>query len=307
MNAAEPIAVTGFGVEVSGLSHIEDLIAANRPLPEAQFDPAPKLGSKGLRYKDQATKLALCAVVDALKHAGLSPGDADAFDATGVVVGSNLGNIDTVCQAAQTIHAGSVEDLSPMGLPNASSNNIASTIAIRYGCRAINLTLCNGATAGIDALYLAANAIRAKRARRMLVVGVEPANEYVDALLAASQPSASGIHLRGGAACVVLESESLAASRGAKIYARIGKYTYAPPTSNGMGNLARVERAREPWQGSSHDLELALGELYGARGVFECVAACLKLQARGSDRGATALIAAGGAWGDGTSSMVLTV
>jgi monoamine oxidase len=38
-----------------------------------------------------------------------------------------------------------------MDLPNASSNVVASSVAIRFGLRGPNLMLCNGATSGLDA------------------------------------------------------------------------------------------------------------------------------------------------------------
>lgn len=148
-----------------------------------RVDPTALVGRRGLRYKDRATQLAYCAVAAALRdadhpapdgadHAGLGP-------ETAVVVSSNLGNLDTVCATVATIDRSSAARVSPMDLPNASSNVIASSLAIRFGATGPNLMLCNGVTSGLDALYWADTLVRSGRARSVLVVGVEPDTEPV--------------------------------------------------------------------------------------------------------------------------------
>jgi 3-oxoacyl-[acyl-carrier-protein] synthase II len=330
MSAGEQAVITGIGIEVPGMREIESLLSPQTVLESEEFNPVPKLKRKGLLYKDRATKLALCAVHEALACAGLSLQEPEQLAATGVIVSSNLGNLDTVCRLAQTIREGSVEDLSPLELPNASSNVIASTIAIRFGCRAINLMLCNGATSGIDALYTANNLIRAGRARRVLVVGVEPRNEVVEQLMAASQAHAEGsseLRLGDGAACVVLESAAAAAERGARVYGTLAHYCFTaagaslerviPRSGTGAqlwltpNQRSVVDRLLPVWEESPPeqlDLSRSLGELYGALGVFQCVAACLWLEQAGTANGqiASAVATAGGAWGDGIASIVIS-
>lgn len=339
MSATGDVVITGIGIEVPGLPAIEDLLSQHVFLAPAEFDPVAKLGRKGLLYKDQATKLALCAVQEALTCAGLSFQNPEQSSTTGVVVSSNLGNVDTVCRLVETIHKGSVEDLSPLELPNASSNVIASTIAIRFGCRGVNLMLCNGATSGIDALYTAANLIRAGRVHRMLVVGVEPHNEFVQRLIVASQESDPAapvdMQMGSGAACVVLEAANEASARGARIYGAISGYSYVPPgtspegacrqflagaavnpqlllTPNQQWPAARtiVERLLPSWEDRPPellDLCTALDDLYGALGVFQCVAACLWLQRQAAaNRSSSVLAISGASWKDGVASLVIS-
>ncbi len=334
MNAMGKIVIAGLGLEVPGVAKAEDLLTLTKPLdPGKAFDPDQKLGGRGLRYKDWATKLALSAVENALREAGLPLKEDQQPEAVGVVVSSNLGNVDTVCRVAQALHDGSSEDLSPMDLPNASSNVVASTIAIRFGCRAVNLMVCNGATSGLDALYMAANLILAGRARRVLVVGVEPRNEYVRRLMDGSrtgeEESGSDLGLGEGAACVVLEAASSARRSDLPTHGRLSDYRYAPPGTAPDGFVRRVldgapdrpdlwllpdggrssalrlslERALERWDGDPPeilDLSVGLGVLYGALGVFQSVAACLWLAQRA---GGSALALAGGVRGDGLASL----
>ncbi|HEY3121488.1 MAG TPA: beta-ketoacyl synthase N-terminal-like domain-containing protein [Vicinamibacteria bacterium] len=332
----ERVAVSGIGLELPGLAGPAALLSPPPPSPDPpRFAPEEKLGRTGLLYKDRATRLALCATREALLDAGLPVAAPEqvAGEGLGVVVSSNLGNLDTVCRVVESIHAASVKVTSPLDLPNASSNVIASTIAIRFGCRAVNLTVCNGATAGVDALHFAANAIRAGRARRIIVVGVEPFNPVVGRLMRESAIAWLGtadiLRLGEGAGAVVLEAEGSALARGARIYGRIGGYGFAPGMDlagsisaalNGNGGppslwftpnggypptSESIQHALRLWAGAPPrrvDLAAAVGETYGALGVLQAVAACSWLGKHGEG---PALLSSGAAWGDGAASLVI--
>jgi hypothetical protein len=179
-----------------------------RPGDWARHEAAPPdkaatvLGRKGMLYKEPATRLALCAVhrafgVPAGQRAGWpqAPG-------TAVVVASNLGNVETVARVTRTISAEGGSAVSVLDAPNVSSNVIASTVALWFGFGGANLMLCSGAGSGLDGLALADLLVRAGRADRVVLVGVEPADPVATELFAAGgdQPP-----LRGGAACLVLE------------------------------------------------------------------------------------------------------
>lgn len=166
-------------------------------------DPAAILGKKGLRYKDEATRLAMSAAQLALWNAGI----VDSSDmTTAVVVSSNYGNLDTVCRVAGD--GSGPGERGPMDLPNASSNVVASSIAIRFGYFGPNLMVCSGATSGLDAVIWAHRLLEAGRAARVLVVGVEVDNAVVSQFATAREPSG----LFHGAACVVLERAGLSDS-----------------------------------------------------------------------------------------------
>jgi len=329
-----PVVITGLGIEVPGINDPAELWERGPgSFAPAEFTPAEKLGRQGLRYKDRATKLALCAAQSALRDAGLPVSAAEQISSEtfGVVVSSNLGNVDTVCRVVDTIRTEGADCTSPLDMPNLSSNVIASSIAIRFGCKAVNLMVCSGGTSGIDALYLAANAIRCRRAMRILVVGVEPANEIVNKLMTASASGSSLGTLRrigDGSAAVVLEAAEAISDRRPVTYAEVGAYSYHP--SNDVlqtilggnedgddlpdlwltpgapdGPAAEIKRALDLWgdaQPISLDLSGILGETYGALGIFQCLAGCLWLKRHPSGK---AIATSGGYWGDGTASIIL--
>jgi len=160
-------------------------------------DAGRVLGRKGLLYKEPATRLALVAVHRAL---GLPVGRTvpERVDPrTAVVACGNLGNVHTVATVAREVREGGVREVSPLAAPNASSNVVASTVALWFGFGGPNLMVCSGATAGLDGLALATRLLRTRRADRVVLVGAEPDDETATAVY--------GRPLRAGAACALLE------------------------------------------------------------------------------------------------------
>ena len=276
------VVVTGAGVVLPGVDDPAQLFtaASNGAAP---VQPAPLIGGKGLRYKDRATQLAYCAAMSALRDAGLLRQDALTVpDSTiGVVASSNYGNVDTVCRTAQTIVDATASGTHPMDLPNASSNVIASSTAIRFGLRGPNVMVCNGATSGLDAVYLAMAMVAAHRVARLLVVGVEPDNPTVREI--------AGDRTLDGAAALVVEDPAEAIGRGARVRAEIGGYLRTEELAALLTRLVRLGAGwpalwQLPETGAAiptdllagvprHDLSRAWGITSGALGVLQCAAA----------------------------------
>ncbi|MEU6231567.1 beta-ketoacyl synthase N-terminal-like domain-containing protein [Kitasatospora sp. NPDC047058] len=256
MNTDTTVVVTGAAVLLPGADSVRAL--ADGPAPGgAPVDPAAHVGRKGLRYKDRATQLGYALTAAALRDAGLLGADEKEgitvpAASIGVVASSNFGNLDTVARALDTLREETVTATSPMDLPNASSNVIASSAAIRYGLRGPNLMVCNGETSGLDAVHWAATLITAGRAGRVLVLGVEPDNEVVRRLL-------GGERAVDGGAALVVESRAAAAARSATVRAVLGGYR------RGAGEAAARGRR---WELPAH-----LGRASGAAGLLQVAAA----------------------------------
>ncbi|QKW50813.1 beta-ketoacyl synthase N-terminal-like domain-containing protein [Streptomyces buecherae] len=261
--ADQPLSVAGWATHVPGLTAAD--------LPGSPAEPAcgpddakDVLGRKGLLGKEPSTRLALCATHRAL---GLPPGKlAEPLPyapGTAVVVASNLGNVETVSTVLDDMRSRGGNVVSPLDAPNASSNVIASSIAIRYGFTGPNLAVCSGATAGLDAVRLARLLLLAGRAERAVVVGVEPADPVARAL-AALRPGDPG-ELIAGAGCVLL--------------GRPGAW----PTDTGITVGPVVRHTSDP---GPADGQPAVGELYGAAGVVRLAAAAAMLAGADADAGA---------------------
>ncbi|WP_338675851.1 beta-ketoacyl synthase N-terminal-like domain-containing protein [Streptomyces sp. SCSIO 30461] len=313
--SARGVVVTGIGLALPGVATYGDLLG---PLPgEGGFDPATGLSGRELRHKDRASRLALRAAEFALHDGGLTDADADAdatftgaADATAVVVSTNMGNADSVCAATDTIAREGVRGLSPLGLPQTSSNVIAGWVAIRYRLRGPNVTVCNGVTSGLDALAWARNLIVAGRADGAVVVGVEPANAVTEKLLGEQSTDA--------AVAVVLEPADAAACRGARPRATIAGYARVRdlPAALTCAGVAEQETVGL-WLGDEAaagagrllaatrriDLEAQLGPLSGALGVLQCAAAAAHFE---SSATGNVLATAGGPRHDAAAALLLT-
>jgi 3-oxoacyl-[acyl-carrier-protein] synthase II len=280
MSMSDSIVITGAGVAVAGLTGPGDLLAAPDERTEAGFDPQTALAGRHLRHKDRASRLALRSVEFALLDAGL--GDGEQFsgpaDTTAIAVSSNLGSLDSVCEFADVIADRSVLGLSPLGLPKTSSNVIAGAIAIQYRMRGPNLTLCNGVTSGLDAVYWGQVLLASGRAEVVVVVGVEPSSDVITKFV--------GAETVDGAAALVLERADHAAARQARQRARIVGYSRradpaeavssarggsAEPFALCLGDTAYLPSS-EP-AAAAVDLPSWLGECSGALGVLQVAAA----------------------------------
>jgi 3-oxoacyl-[acyl-carrier-protein] synthase II len=266
MNRAAPVptppaavALTAWCIHVPAVALVIGRYDLSGALPAERASEL--LGRKGLIAKEQSTRLALCAVHRALDLAvGERPAGRPDPD-TGVVVASNLGNVRTVRETVATLREHSWRQVSPLTAPNASSNVIASTIAIRFRLGGPNLTVCSGATAGLDALALAMLLLRAERARRVLVVGVEPDDDVATELQRRRGAREAGT-LRAGASCLVLERAGAAG---------------APPLIGDVRTVAAPEAA-PACPDAPLDLGATIGDMYGAAGVLQVAAAAALLE-----------------------------
>ncbi|WP_413099378.1 beta-ketoacyl synthase N-terminal-like domain-containing protein [Streptomyces sp. Inha503] len=315
---ASDAVVTGVGLALPGARHAADLLRTTRE-PTEPVDPGTLIGRRGLRYKDRATQLALCAAQDVLRSSGLLPADGEGGltvpgDSVGVAVSSNLGNLDTVCEVASAIAAETTSRISPMALPNASSNVIASSVAMQHGLRGPNLMFCNGPTSGLDAVYWAAALVSAGRCDRAVVIGVETANPVVEGLLGGV---AEG--LLDGAVALVVESGPAARARGARPMAALGPYTRQGsvravvervlPEGRPAPGIWFTSQEKPPAVGTPgfpdaprHDPTGVFGRADGALGVLQCAAAVGRF---GSYPTGTALITTGDDTDDAVAGLLL--
>jgi 3-oxoacyl-[acyl-carrier-protein] synthase II len=268
------VAVAGSSLHLPGTDPAAG-VPGLRTCPDPRADPAcpPEeahelLGRKGLLGKDAATRLALCAVHRAL---GLPPGrrppPGPPDPAVAVVASSNLGNLATVAGVVRAVRSGQRKEISPLMAPGASSNVLASAVAIWFGFGGPCVMLCSGATSGIDAVTAGALLLRSGRAARVVVVGAEPADEVAAALHARRAPRAAA--LREGAACVILQQPGRAAG---PLLGPVASLPGEPPGGPPPAVVVGPAQAAGPG-GECIDLAACWGDLYGAHGIAQTVVA----------------------------------
>jgi len=276
-------AVTAWGIHVPGLD-VAGLVGGRGSGPACPPERAHELlGRKKLAFKEPATRLALCAVHRAFKLPPEARFPERAPDPrTAVVVSSNLGNVATIHGIVHALRRGGIRDVSPLDAPNASSNVIASTVALWFRLGGPNLMVCSGATSGLDAIACAQLLLRAGRADRVVVVGVEPGDEIASRLYA----QRAGVHgksapaLHAAAAAVLLEPATASCKHvylservSSAAEMRAGLDQLRPPVVIGPAELA---------SGTARliDLGASIGDTYGASGVLQIAIAAALIEAQ---------------------------
>lgn len=219
MKAIKNVYISGIGIHLQNYSTIEDLICGEETVNENYYMPENILGKKGLRYKDFATKIALCSAMKCLNDSGLLNNniwDENRKD-IGIIVSTNFGNIDTVAVCLDTIEKVHVNKTNALLLPNLSSNIIASSLAIKFKISGPNLTVCNGYTSGTDAVKIGINYINSGNVDMVLIVGSEPKNIYTSELLNNTEIEKEG----EGAYSILIESEESLLKRNHFYYSKI--------------------------------------------------------------------------------------
>jgi len=199
------------------------------------FRPQEILGEKGLRNLDRATKLLLCAGKLALEDAKLEVNEENTCS-LGISIGTTLGSIWSISEFDKTALRDGPHFVNPAEFPNTVINSPASQLAIRLKIKGPCATLSTGFTSSLDAIKYGIDLIRNQKAETVLVGGVEEFCEqtylgfYKLKFLAGIKANElncpfdkrrNGIIFGEGSAVLVLEKESTAKKRKAKIYGRI--------------------------------------------------------------------------------------
>lgn len=230
----DDVVVTGFGVITSageGAEVLWDAYAAGRRqgAPEdglrvarVEFDRSAVGTPRERRRMDKVSQLAIASCRVALGAAG-ADADADAVAATGVVLGTAIGPMESSERFTVPVLSEGVQEANPAVFTNTVYNGAAGHVAMALGTKGPTSTLTSGHAAGAAALGVAYDMLRAGRAERLLVPAVEA---FSPATLAAYRSiplfgSAAGRRytLAEAGIALVLERRSSAERRGAPIHA----------------------------------------------------------------------------------------
>jgi len=198
---------------------------------------------KDQRKMDPFIQLAMVAAIEAVEDSGWMPESEDDREATGVMIGSGIGGLQTIYDASVMVHEGKVKRLSPFFIPSALINLASGHLSIKYGFKGPNHSAVTACATGVHAIGDAARLIAYGDADIMVAGGSEAAvnplglagfcaaralsTNYNDNPTVASRPwdkDRDGFVMGEGSGVVVLEEYEHAKARGAKIYAEVGGY-----------------------------------------------------------------------------------
>jgi 3-oxoacyl-[acyl-carrier-protein] synthase II len=213
-------------------------IAAEVP----DFDPTNYTDPKTAKRLGRFAQFALASSEMAVEDSNLDFGREDPFR-VGVYIGTAMGGED-VNEIQHTIFLNKgLKRINPLTVVSCSTHSASAVISCHFGLRGTNTTIAAGCNSGLDATFLAFNAIRLGDADVMITgAGEAPITPYIYAAFCATgfhsrenrEPkkavrpydmNADGMVLGEGGAVLVLEDLQHALRRGAKIYGEIVSYS----------------------------------------------------------------------------------
>ncbi len=213
------------------------------PAAEGGLDLAEWIHVKELKKMDRFIHLGLVAASQAMEDSGWVPQTEEEKYASGVMIGSGIGGLQSIYDASIMVHEGRAKRLSPFFIPSALINLISGQVSIKYGLKGPNHSAVTACATGVHAIGDAARLIAWGDADVMVAGGAEAAvnplgiagfcaaralsTDFNDRPAEASRPwdkDRDGFVMGEGAGVVVLEEYEHAKARGAKIYAEIGGY-----------------------------------------------------------------------------------
>jgi 3-oxoacyl-[acyl-carrier-protein] synthase II len=198
---------------------------------------------KDQKKMDRFIHLGMVAAAEAVEDSGWKPETEEQRCATGVMIGSGIGGLQTIYDASITVHEGRARRLSPFFIPSALINLVSGHVSIRYGFKGPNHSAVTACATGVHAIGDAARLIMFGDADVMVAGGAEAAvcslgiagfssaralsTGFNATPTKASRPwdkDRDGFVMGEGAGIVVLEEYEHAKARGAKIYGEIIGY-----------------------------------------------------------------------------------
>ena len=213
------------------------------PKSEGKFDINEWIPVKDQKKMDRFVHMAMVAGTEAVEDSGWVPQTEEDKCATGVMIGSGIGGLQTIYEGSVLVHSGRGKRLSPFFIPSALINLGSGHISIKYGFKGPNHSVVTACATGVHALGDAARLIMWGDADVMVAGGAEAtvcelgiagfaaaralSTGFNDNPTAASRPwdkDRDGFVMGEGAGVLVLEEYEHALRRGAKIYAEIAGY-----------------------------------------------------------------------------------
>jgi 3-oxoacyl-[acyl-carrier-protein] synthase II len=227
------------------------------------------MAPKDQRKVDDFILYAMAAADEAVRDAGLTEIDEETAYRTGTIIGSGIGGLNTIAEAAIELRDKGPRRISPFFIPSSLINLASGQVSIRYGFKGPNHSVVTACATGAHAIGDAARLIKYGDADIMIAGGAEAsicplgvagfvacramATDFNDRPEEASRPydkDRGGFVMGEGAGILVLEEYEHAKARGAKIYAEVvgyglsgDAYHITAPSEDGDGGFRAMTAA----------------------------------------------------------------
>ena len=234
-----------------------------------EFNVDSFIEPKEQRKIDKFIHFAIAAADEAVRDAGIENASEEEKLRIGVTIGSGIGGLPKIEEAAILLKEQGPRRLSPFFIPSCLINLASGQVSIRFGFKGPNHAVVTACATGTHAIGDAARMIKYGDADIMVAGGAESAvsrlgiagfaaaralsTSYNDTPEKGSRPwdqGRDGFVMGEGAGVVVLEEYEHAKARGAKIYAEVvgygmsgDAYHITAPADNGDGGYRAMEAA----------------------------------------------------------------
>ncbi|MFA5122040.1 beta-ketoacyl-ACP synthase II [Zavarzinia sp.] len=253
-------------------SDLPTKISANVPRGDGKdgtFNPDDWMEPKEQRKVDDFIIFAVAAAVQAVRDAGWEDPSTEEKLRTGVMIGSGIGGLPGIADAAVLLHERGPRRISPFFIPGRLINLASGHVSIRYGFKGPNHSVVTACSTGAHAIGDASRLIALDDADVMVAGGTEAAlsrlgiagfnaaralsTAFNETPEKASRPwdkDRDGFVMGEGSGIVVLEEYEHAKARGAKIYGEVtgyglsgDAYHITTPAEDGDGGFRAMQAA----------------------------------------------------------------
>ncbi len=228
-------------------------------------DPFEILDRVQARRMDRSTQLGVIAAKEAWQDAGAPEIDRERL---GVHFGTGIGGLNTVIEQYETMMTRGADRVNPMTVPMIMPNSAAAMVGLQFGAQAGVHSPVSACATSAEAIAGGLEMIRNGKADMVIAGGTEAClNRLAISAFAAmkalstrndepekaSRPydlARDGFVMGEGAGAIILESETHAIARGAKIYGYLAGagmsadgYHIAAPEPEGAGAARAIKQA----------------------------------------------------------------
>jgi 3-oxoacyl-[acyl-carrier-protein] synthase II len=240
------------------------------PASEGKFQPDDWMEPKESRKVDPFIVYAMAAADQALDDADWHPQTDEDQTASGVLIGSGIGGLEGIEEAAITLRDRGPRRISPFFIPGRLINLASGQVSIRHHLRGPNHAVVTACSTGAHAIGDASRLIGLGDADVMVAGGTESpvcrlsvagfaackalSTHFNDNPTAGSRPydrDRDGFVMGEGAGVVVLEEREHALARGARIYAEVVGYGLS-------GDAYHITAPSESGDGAERCMRMAL-------------------------------------------------
>ena len=231
---------------------------------EVDFDPTQWVDPKNIKHVSRVVPMAIAAADEALRDAKLDPlaADLETRRSIGVMLGSGGGAVEFSERMYELWYKGAVRQASVYSVPSGTIGTIASELSMAYDLHGFSHLISTGCTSSTDAIGYAYRNLKLGVCDYVLTGGADATitegvmtgfsimrimtNSWNAEPERGSRPFTSnrdGFVLGEGSWMFVMERESTARARGAKIYAEIAGYA---STCDAYHRVRMDENGEEP-------------------------------------------------------------